>query len=85
MIAKEETLPVRTQFAIAAVNRSTWQYQAKKEPEPNVKLMNLIDEIHLNHPPAASIGSYIHHYSHERPHAAQGGRWPMEVYLNMVA
>jgi len=50
MIAKEDTLPVRTQCAIAAVNRSTWYYQAKEEPEQNVKLMNLIDEIHLDHP-----------------------------------
>jgi hypothetical protein len=50
MIAKEDALPVRTQCAIAAVNRSTWYYQEKEEPEANVKLMNLIDEIHLDDP-----------------------------------
>jgi len=51
MIASHDTtLPVSEQCRLAGINRSTWYYEGKGEPEENVRLMDMIDELHLEHP-----------------------------------
>lgn len=48
--------PVNSKIAISeqckllGVNRSTWYYESKDESEENIRLMDLIDELHLQHP-----------------------------------
>ena len=43
-------LSIAEQCSILGVNRSTWYYRGTDEREENVRLMNMIDELHLEHP-----------------------------------
>jgi len=48
--AKGVQLSIVEQCIILGVNRSTWYYDGKDEREENVRLMDMIDELHLEHP-----------------------------------
>jgi len=43
-------LAIAEQCRLVSVNRSTWYYDGKDEREENVELMNMMDELHLDHP-----------------------------------
>ena len=43
-------LSIAEQCRLVSVNRSTWYYDGKDEREENVRLMNMMDELHLDHP-----------------------------------
>jgi putative transposase len=43
-------LSIVEQCKILGVNRSTWYYRGKDERGENVRLMDMIDEVHLAHP-----------------------------------
>jgi len=47
-------LSIVEQCKILGVNRSTWYYHGKDEREENVRLMDKIDEVHLEHPTLGS-------------------------------
>lgn len=51
---QDSTLPIREQCKLVKVSRSAWYYTASQEPEENIKLMNRIDELHLEHPTCGS-------------------------------
>jgi putative transposase len=44
------SLPIAEQCRLLNVNRSTWYYDGKDEHEDNVRLMNMMDELHIEHP-----------------------------------
>jgi putative transposase len=48
--AKDTSLSISTQCILLGVSRSTWYYEANQEPEQNVRLMDMIDELHLDNP-----------------------------------
>ncbi len=50
----DTTLPIREQCELLNVSRSAWYYTASHESDENVKLMNRIDELHLDHPTCGS-------------------------------
>lgn len=52
--AQDMTLPIREQCELLNVSRSAWYYTASRESDENVKLMNRIDELHLDHPTCGS-------------------------------
>ena len=50
MIDRTHSLPVTRQCQLLSLNRSTVYYQLQGVPEEDLKLMRLIDEIHLKRP-----------------------------------
>jgi putative transposase len=46
----DSSLPISKQCELTNVNRSTWYYAASDEPAENIRLMDMIDELHLDHP-----------------------------------
>lgn len=51
MIARQDmSLSISEQCKLAGVGRSSWYYEAKEEPEENIRLMDMIDVLHLDHP-----------------------------------
>ncbi len=46
----DTSIPILQQCQLADINRSTWYYEAKTEPDQNIRLMDMIDELHLDHP-----------------------------------
>lgn len=47
---QDHHLAIAEQCRLAGVNRSTWYYTATDESEENVRLMNMIDRLHLDNP-----------------------------------
>lgn len=52
--AHDTTLPIREQCELLNVSRSAWYYTESQESDENIKLMNRIDELHLDHPTCGS-------------------------------
>jgi len=52
--AQDKTLSIREQCELLNVSRSAWYYTASQESDENIKIMNRIDELHLDHPTCGS-------------------------------
>lgn len=51
---QDKTLPIKEQCESLNVSRSAWYYTASQESDENIKLMNRIDALHLDHPTCGS-------------------------------